>query len=210
MHTQNCLKWRYATKKFDTSKELTTEDLNYVVEAGNLAPTSYGLQPFKIVVVTNNEIKKSLVSHAYQQEQVGENGALIVLAVRTDIDADFISKYTQNIEVTRGLPTGAVSGFKDMMVNQLASLTPEARTTWAQKQAYLALGVMMVAAAEKGIDSCPMEGFNSNAFNEVLGLTAHNLHATLVLPLGFRSTEDKTQEYKKVRSDINDITLKIE
>jgi nitroreductase len=209
MHTQNYLNWRYATKKFDTSKEVAAADLDYILAAGNLAATSYGLQPFKIVVVTNPEMKKALVPHAYNQEHIGENSALLVLAARTDIDADFITEYTNRIETTRGLPAGAVDGYKDMMVGHLTSLPTEARIVWAQKQAYIALGSMMIAAAEKEIDSCPMEGFDPAAFNEVLGLAAHNLQATVLLPIGFRSSEDATQEYKKVRHSLADIVVNI-
>ena len=209
MHTKNWLKWRYATKKFDATKEVSADDLEYILEAGNLAATSYGLQPFKIVVVTDKEKKQALVGHAYNQGQVGENSALLVLAARTDVDATYIAEYTARIERTRSLPAGAVDGYKDMMVGDLTNRTEADRLVWAQKQAYISLGTMMIAASEKGIDNAPMEGFNPAGFNEILGLSAHNLHATVILAIGYRSTEDETQNYAKVRKNLDDIVVRI-
>jgi nitroreductase / dihydropteridine reductase len=209
MHTHNWLHWRYATKKFDTSKALPAEDLEYILAAGNLAATSYGLQPFNIIVVTDEAKKQALMGHAYNQPQVGENAALIVLAARTDVDATFIATYTARIESERGLPAGSIDGYKDMMTGHLTSLPEEVRLVWAQKQAYIALGTMMVAAAEKQVDSCPMEGFDPAKFDEVLGLTDMNLHATIVLPIGYRSSADETAQYKKVRRALEDIVVRM-
>jgi nitroreductase / dihydropteridine reductase len=209
MHTKNYLNWRYATKKFDTNKELPAADLEYILEAGNLAATSYGLQPYKIVVVTDAEKKQALMGAAYNQIQVGENSALLVLAARTDVDATFIAKYTARIETERSLPAGAVDGYKDMMTGHLTNLPEEVRLTWAQKQVYIALGTMMVAAAEKEVDSCPMEGFDAGKFDEILGLADLNLKSTLVLPLGYRSSEDATQNYKKVRQEISEMVVRM-
>jgi nitroreductase / dihydropteridine reductase len=203
------LKWRYATKAFDTSKALNADDLNYVLEAGNLAASSYGLQPYDFVIVDDAAKKQALVEQAYGQAQVAANGALVVLAVRTDLDAAYIAEYTARIESTRGLPTGAVDGFKDMMVGHLTNLTPEARQVWAQKQSYIALGTMMVAASERQVDNAALEGFNPDKFDEILNLAAHNLHATSLLVLGYRSEEDATSQYAKVRKDIKDIVVHI-
>lgn len=203
------LKWRYATKVFDTTKTLAEADLNTILEAGNLAATSYGLQPFKMVVVTDEAKKQALVEHAYGQTQIAQNGALIVLSVCTDVDADYIAEYTSRIETTRGLPAGSVDGYKDMMVGDLPNRTPEARLAWAQKQAYIALGTMMAAASELRIDNAGLEGFSPDGFNQVLGLSEMNLHASVLLVLGYRSNEDATANYAKVRKDINNIVVKI-
>lgn len=209
MHIKNYLNWRYATKKFDITKELPTNDLEYILEAGNLTATSYGLQPFKIIVVTNAEKKKALIEAGYNQIQVGENSALLVLAARTDVDTAFITEYTGRLEAERGLPAGAVDGYKDMMVGHLTSLSAEARLVWAQKQAYIALGTMMVAASEIEVDNAPMEGFDPMKFNEILGLDKLNLHASVILALGYRSVEDATQNYKKVRQAIDKMVVRM-
>ena len=201
------LQWRYATKTFDTSKELAATDLHYILEAGRMCATSYGLQPFKIVVVTDSAKKAALVPHAWNQTQVGENGALIILAARTDVDATMIADYTKRIESTRNLPAGAVDGYKDMMNGSLMAHSAEHRTLWAQKQCYIALGTMMMAAAERGIDGCPMEGFAAAGFDEVLGLAAHNLTATVIFPVGYRAESDATQHYAKVRREASDMIV---
>jgi nitroreductase len=209
MTTHQWLQWRYATKKFDTSKELPSADLEYILEAGNLAATSYGLQPFGIVVVTDPEKKAALVPHAYGQAQVAENGALLVIAARTDVNEAMVAEYTARIEAVRGLEAGAVDGYKALMVGDLTSRPTESLLPWAQRQAYLALGTMMVAAAERGVDHCPMEGFNPTAVNEVLGLAAHQLHATAFLALGYRHPEDATQHYAKVRRPPADLVVRM-
>lgn len=203
------LNWRYATKVFDTSKELSAADLDYILEAGRMSASSYGLQPFKIIVVTDETKKQELMGHAYGQIQVGENSALVILAARTDVDEAMIADYTARIEATRGLPAGSVNDYKDMMVGHLTNLPAEARIVWAQKQAYIALGTMMMAAAEKMVDGCPMEGFSADGFNEVLGLADHNLSATVIFPVGYRAASDNTQHYAKVRRTAEDMIVRM-
>lgn len=209
MNTKEILNWRYATKKFDTSKELPAADLEHILEAGNLTATSYGLQPFSIVVVTDQEKKNALMEAAYGQVQVGENAALLVLCARTDVDAAFISEYTRRVESVRGMEEGSLKGFEDMMTGDITGRDTKDVVVWAQKQAYIALGSMMIAAGEKMVDGCPMEGFNPAQFNEILGLEAHNLHASALLAIGYRSEEDETQHYKKVRKDLEHLVIRI-
>ncbi len=203
------LKWRYATQKFDTTKEIPAADLETILEAGNLAATAYGLQPLQMVVVTDSEKKQALVNSAYGQAHVADNSALIVLAARTDIDEAYITEYTNRIEATRGLAAGTTDGYKTMMVNDLTNRTGEALLTWAQKQAYIVLGTLMAAASELRIDNHALEGFNPSECNEILGLEAHNLHATVILALGYRSEADDTQHWAKVRKPISDIVVRI-
>lgn len=203
------LKWRYAVKKFDTSKEIPASDLDTILEAGRLAATAYGLQPFDIVVVTDAEKKAALVPNAYGQAHVADNSALVVLAVRTDVNEAFISEYAARIETTRGLAAGTVGGFKDAMIGDITNRTGEARTTWAQKQAYIALGTMMAAASELHIDNHALEGFNPDKFDEVLGLGDRNLHATVILALGYRDASDESQNYAKVRRSAENMIVRI-
>jgi nitroreductase len=209
MTIHESLEWRYATKQFDANKKVSDENINYILEAGRLSATSYGLQPFSIVVVTDKAIKQSLLPHTYGQTQVSENTALLVLAAKTTINSEFITEYTNQIETVRELPAGTVDGFKEMMINDLTQRTDAEVLIWAQKQCYIALGTMMVAAAERGIDSCPMEGFSQTAYNEILGLNEKNLHATVLLPIGYRAESDETQHYIKVRKSLSDITITI-
>ncbi len=209
MTTKESLAWRYATQQFDLTKTIPEDDLTYILEAGNLSATAYGLQPFLFVVVTDQAKKDALIPAAYNQEHAGKNSALIVLAVRTDVDEAYITEYSTRIETIRGLPEGTVDGFKQAMMNDLPNRTPEARLTWSQKQAYIALGTLMVAASERGVDNHAMEGFNPTSFNEILGLDALNLHATVILALGYRSSEDQTQHYAKVRKQLDDIVVRM-
>jgi nitroreductase len=174
-----------------------------------MSASSFGLQPFKIVVVTDEATKQTLMGHAWNQAHVDENSALIILAARTDVDEAMIADYTARIEATRGLPAGAVDGYKDMMVGSLVSRPIEQRTIWAQKQCYIALGTMMMAAAERGVDSCPMEGFSAEGFDEVLGLADHNLTASVIFPVGYRAEADATQHYAKVRRTADDMIVRL-
>ena len=203
------LKWRYAVKKFDTTKEIEATELDIILEAGRLAPTAYGLQPFDIVVVTDTAKKAALVPHAYGQTHVSDNSALIVLAARTNIDTDFIAAYAANIEQTRNLAAGSVDAFKNAMIGDITNRIPEARLIWAQKQAYIALGMMMAAASECQVDNHALEGFDPMKFNAELGLTERNLHATVILALGYRDASDESQNDAKVRRRASDMVIKI-
>ncbi len=203
------LKWRYATQQFDTSKSMSEADLNTILEAGNLAATAYGLQPFTFVVVNDETKKQTLVEPAYGQTHFAHNSALIVIAIRTDLDEAHITEYIERMAKTRGLDVAMLDGFKNMMIGDLMNRTPEGRMAFAQQQAYIALGTMMAAASELHIDNHAMSGFNPDAFNEILGLKAHNLHATVCLALGYRSADDAWQNYAKVRKDIKDIVVTI-
>jgi nitroreductase / dihydropteridine reductase len=211
MHTTltDALAWRYATNEFDTSKEVSATDLEAILNAGNLMPTAYGLQPFRFIVITDKALKEKLVAHSYGQKHVADNSHLVVLAARTDIDEAMISEYTARIEATRNLAAGTTDGFKGMMVGALTGLTPEARLVWAQKQAYIALGGMMAEASLLSVDNHALEGFDPSAYNEVLGLDAQNLSATVLLALGYRSENDANQHYTKVRRTMEDLVVKM-
>ncbi len=212
MHTQSltaALSWRYALNEFDTTKKVSDADLATILEAGNLMPTAYGLQPFRFVVVHDQSIKDSLVGHSWGQKHVAENSHLIVLAARTDVDEAMIAEYTARIEATRSLPAGTTDGFKGMMVGSLTPLTPEVRLAWAQKQAYIALGGMIAAASALGVDNHALEGFDATKYDEILGLTEQNLHATVLLALGYRTEEDAAQHYPKVRVAKEDMVIAV-
>lgn len=203
------LQWRYATQLFDTSKELPAELLNTILEAGNLAATAYGLQPFAMVVVADQAKRDALVEHAYGQEHFAKNSVLVILAARTDIDEAYITEYVERTARLRGMDVAALDGFKNMMLGDMNGRGEAGRLAFAQLQAYIALGTMMAAASELRVDNHAMSGFNTDAFDEVLGLKDHNLHATVALALGYRSADDAWQNYTKVRKDIKDIVVTI-
>lgn len=199
------LQWRYATKKFDADKKVSNEDLNKLLESMRLSASSYGLQPYHIFVITDPEIRKKLLPVSWGQSQIVDASHLIVLANKTDVDADWIDGYLTNVSETRNIPAEALNDYADFMKSKVLALSPEEQATWASKQNYLVLGNLLSAAADLKIDTCPMEGFEPEAYNDILGLSAKGLNATLVATIGYRSPEDQTQHYTKVRQPIEQL-----
>ena len=191
--------WRYATKKFNSDKKISNSDLEILKEAIQLSSSSYGLQPYKVLIIENEEIRKQLQPASWGQSQITDASHLFVFASVTNVDAEYITRYAENMAKTRNIPFDSVKGYADFMIGNITTLTPEKQIIWAQKQAYLALGNLLNAAAELKIDVTPMEGFLPEQYNEILGLTEKRLHATLVATIGYRHDEDDTQHYAKVR-----------
>ena len=197
--------WRYATKKFNSEKKISNSDLEILKEAIQLSSSSYGLQPYKVLIIENEEIRKQLQPASWGQSQITEASHLFVFASETNVDAEYITRYADNMAKTRNIPFDSVKGYADFMIGNISTLTPEKQLIWAQKQAYLALGNLLNAAAELKIDVTPMEGFLPEQYNEILGLTEKGLHATLVATIGYRHDEDDTQHYAKVRKPITEL-----
>jgi nitroreductase len=199
--------WRYATKKFDASKKITTEDLNTLKEAIRLSSSSYGLQPYKIIIVENPELRAKIQPAAWGQSQIIDASHLIVFANETNVDDTTIDSYLKNISETRNTPIETLSGYGNFMKSKISTLETEVKNIWTAKQTYLALGNLLNAAAELKIDTTPMEGFVPAQVNEILGLDNLNLNATLIATLGYRHEEDTTQHYKKVRKSNEELFI---
>lgn len=199
--------WRYATKKFDTTKKITTEDLTVLKEAIRLSTSSYGLQPYKIIIVENPELRAQLQPAAWGQSQIVEASHLIIFANETNIGDEAIDSFLKNVSETRNTPVEALSGYGDFMKSKISTLPVEEKNIWTAKQTYLALGNLMNAAAELKIDVTPMEGFLPAQVNEILGLEELGLNACLIATLGYRHAEDATQHYKKVRKSNEDLFI---
>jgi len=195
----NNLNWRYATKKFDTSKKISNEELDNILEATALSASSYGLQPYKILVIDNPEIREKLKPAAWGQSQITDASHLLIFANQTTFGDELVDDYLTNVSETRAIPAEGLKGYGDFMKSKLATLTDTQKSVWTAKQAYIALGNLLSAAADLKIDTCPMEGFDPKQFNEILGLNDKELNAAVVVTLGHRSDEDETQHYKKVR-----------
>jgi nitroreductase len=170
-----------------------------------LSSSSYGLQPYKVLIIENEEIRKQLQPASWGQSQITDASHLLVFASETNVDAEYITRFAENMAKTRNIPFDSVKGYADFMIGNISTLTPEKQLIWAQKQAYLALGNLLNAAAELKIDVTPMEGFLPEQYNEILGLTEKGLHATLVATIGYRHDEDETQHYAKVRKPITEL-----
>ncbi len=206
---QQNLRWRYAVKKFDNQKVVSDSDLETILDAGNLSASSFGLQPYRFVVVRDQAIQNQLVEASWNQNQVAEASHLIVIAILTNVDQKYISDYVAMVESERDLPEGTLDPFRDMMLGFVEKMDAKGIREWATRQAYIALGSLMAECADLKIDSCPMEGFLPDQYDQILNLADHQLHATLVLPIGYRADDDKHQHYKKVRKPLDEMVVRI-
>ena len=193
------LKWRAAVRKYDTAKKVSKQDLETLLEAGNLAATSMGLQPFKIIVIENKDIQKDLVSLSYNQQQVAEASHILVFAIETEINQETVDAYIDRAVEVRDVPYSALEGYKNSISGYLAMMDNDTKQSWATKQAYIALGTVMAAAADLKIDSCAMEGFDPIEYQNKLGLKEKNLFPVVILPIGYRSEEEVMASKPKVR-----------
>lgn len=195
------LNWRYATKKFDPTKEVSPAIEEQIMNAIRMAPSSFGLQPFHVTVVKNSDIKTKLRAAAWNQEQLETAPFTLVFSSRNDIT----SRIEQYFELASGGDASvklAMQGYKDMMNGSLLPRTPAELDAWASKQAYIALGFAMAAAAELEVDTCPMEGFDSVQFKQILELP-EGFHPAVILPVGYRSSDDVVRP--KTRFDATDM-----
>lgn len=199
--------WRYATKKFDASKKISTEDLNTLKEAIRLSSSSYGLQPYKVIIVENPELRAKIQPAAWGQPQIVDASHLIVFANRTTINDTEIDSFFDKISKTREIPLEALSGYQGFMKGKINELSEDAQNIWNSKQTYLALGNLLNAAAELKIDVTPMEGFDPAQVNEILGLNELGLNASLMATVGYRHEEDATQYQKKVRKSNEELFI---
>lgn len=199
--------WRYATKKFDASKKISTEDLNTLKEAIRLSSSSYGLQPYKVIIVENPELRAKIQPAAWEQPQIVDASHLIVFANRTTINDTEIDSFFDKISKTREIPLEALSGYQGFMKGKINELSEDAQNIWNSKQTYLALGNLLNAAAELKIDVTPMEGFDPAQVNEILGLNELGLNASLMATVGYRHEEDATQYQKKVRKSNEELFI---
>ena len=209
MNSIDNLKWRYAVKKFDHHKILSDNQINILKQAFNLTATSYGLQPIKLVVVKNKDIQKELVLHSWNQQQVSQASHLLVICVDTKLDETDVEKYFERVKEIRNTPDEIINSFKEYLTTTISGKTTEDLLSWGKNQAYLALGNLLTVCANEKIDSCPMEGFIPEKYDEVLGLKEKNLSSVLVLPVGYRAEDDIMTHQKKVRKNICEIVIDI-
>jgi nitroreductase len=209
MELLSSLNTRYATKVFDTAKKVSEEELEKLLEAIRLSASSFGLQPYKVLVVTNPEIRAELRKASWGQPQITDSSALLVFAVKSTITTDTVDEFIDLVAATRHAPKEALSEYQNMMNGTIGSRTPEQLENWASKQAYIALGFGLVSSAILGIDSCPMEGFSPDDFDKILELDKLGLKSKVVLAVGYRSEADKYQQYPKVRFSKEDFFVQV-
>jgi nitroreductase len=194
------LKWRYATKKMDSSKSVPTEKVEGILEAVRLTASSSGLQPYELIVITNKDIRAKIQAIANNQTQITDCSHLVVFAAWDDYTAQRINDAFDMTETTRNFKNDAGITYRQMLLKNYPARGPEANFTHAAKQAYIGLGTALIAAAEIGVDSTPMEGFDPKALDEILNLKEKGLRSVVMLPLGYRKEgEDWLVNLKKVR-----------
>ena len=199
MELLKSLEWRYATKKMNGEK-VPQDKLERILEATRLAPSSYGLTPYHVIVVEDQKLKEELQGACYGQTQLSESSAVLVFATWDNITDESVDIYIQETANQRGISTDMLGEFGGMIKGSLSNMTQDQKIAWSQRQAYIGLGFALVAAATEEVDSTPMEGFVPSSVDTVLGLEELGLKSVVVLPLGYRDTEnDYLASLKKVR-----------
>jgi len=195
-HLKN-LNWRYATKRFDENKKISAEDLSELKKAIRLSASSYGLQPYQVIVIEDEKTKEKLRAAAFNQPQLTESSHVFVFASYKEVKEEYIQDYMKNVAETRGMELSELDQFAEMIKGA------------STKQTYIALGYLLNAAANLKIDTCPMEGFNAKEFDEILGLNEKGLTTAVIATAGYRSDEDITQNFKKVRKSNDNLFINI-
>ena len=209
MNIIDSLKWRYAVKKFDTNKELSELQIETLKEAFNLTATSYGLQPLKLVIIKNKKIQEKLVPFSWNQQQILQASHLLVICVKDNYTTKEVENYFNLVQKIRNTPDEVINPFKKFLTAEIAKKTQEELYISNKNQAYIALGNLLTVCASQEIDSCPMEGFTPDKYDEILDLTKDNLKSVLVLPVGFRASDDYMKDLTKVRRNISDSIIEI-
>lgn len=199
------LKWRYATKMFDRIKKVSKDDLSEIIEAFRLTSSSFWLQAWKLLVIKNQDVKDSLVEHSWWQKQVSDCSDLLVFCRLEDVWDDYVDKYIDKISKTRWIALTDLDWFSNMLKWTVNSMDLNSRWEWMAKQLYIAMGNLLTVLALKKIDSCPMEWFIKDKYDEILNLKEKWLKSVLVLPIWYRSEDDKYANLKKVRFDREEI-----
>ncbi|MBX3394481.1 MAG: NAD(P)H-dependent oxidoreductase [Phycisphaerae bacterium] len=194
------LKWRYATKRFDSSKKISPDVWSALEQSLVLTPSSFGLQPWRFVVVTNQAMKESLVPHSWNQTQPAECSHYVVFAARHSLSAEHVDHYLARIAEVRGVAVDSLAGFRGILIGALVPPAPgfEIRQ-WAALQAYIALGNFMTSAAMLGVDTCPMEGIVPAEYDNLLQLPADGFRTVVACAAGYRTSDDKYAKLPKVR-----------
>lgn len=208
MELINNLQWRYAVKKY-TDELVSEEKIDRIIEAINLSASSCGIQPYRLIVVTNPEIRQKLAEGSFNR-QISDSSHLLVFAGFNSISSEYIADYVAMMEEQRALEVGTLNPLKDAVTSFFATQTPGQQAIWSAKQAYIGLGTALIAAAELRVDATPMEGFDPELFNKVLDLSEKNLHASVIISLGYRdAANDYLASMPKVRLPINEFSSRI-
>lgn len=193
------LSWRYATKEFDAQKKISAETWDAIEQSMVLTPSSFGLQPWKFITVTDSKVKEALLAHSWSQRQVVDCSHMVVLCAKSPVVDSDIDVWLDRLTEVRNVEKDSLDGYAGMMRGFMANMDEAATLSWAKHQVYIALGQLMAAAAVLGIDACPMEGIIPAEYDKVLGLEGSGYVTTVGCAMGYRSADDKYAELPKVR-----------
>ena len=199
MNYLEALKQRYSVKKFEKELQVPADILQNILEAGKLSASSLGLQPYRIIVAESDDIKQKLIPAFYNPTQISTCSHLLIIVSNNQIEDDYVGNYFNNIAETREIPLEDLNPFKESISKHMNTLSREEMMSWSQKQSYIVLGNLMFAAALENIDTCPMEGYKQEIIDEILQLDPQKEKVAVTLAIGYRSTEDEFQNFKKVR-----------
>lgn len=202
------LKWRYATKAYDSTKKVDQENVDKIIEAARLAPTSSGLEQFRIIVINDQKLKEKIVPIAMDQKNIAQCSHLLVFAAWDKYTEERIDDIYNYITDERGLPRGRFGSYTTKLKALYLPQTAEENFTHTARQAYIGLGMALAQAAELKVDSTPMEGFDNDALDELLGLRSKGLRSVVLMPIGYRdTTNDWLVNMKKVRIPKEDFVI---
>lgn len=206
----NQLRWRYATKQFDAQRRITAEDWSALEQSLVLTPSSFGLQPWQFIVVTDQQTKEKLVPASWDQRQVADASHVVIFAIKKDLGAADVERYIARIAETRNVSAESLKGFKDVLLGFLAQPAEKFDVNaWATRQVYIALGNFLNTAALIGVDTCPMEGIDPAQYDEILGLSAKGYRTVVVAAAGYRAASDKYATLPKVRYSADEVITHI-
>lgn len=209
MNIINSLEWRYATKKFDPTKKLSNQQVDTLKKAFNLTATSFGLQPLKMIVISNKELQEKFIEPSFFQRQVADASHLLVICIENDTTSKDINNYFDLEKEVRNVKEDVISDFRKQLLEMYANKTLEEKQQSAIYQTYIVLGNLMTVCAVEEIDCCPMEGFIPSKVDEILNLSEKNLKSVLMLPVGFRAEDDVMNGMKKVRKPLSETIIDI-
>jgi len=208
-HTIDALNWRYATKVFDSTRTLSAEQETIILESLRLSASSFGLQPWKFIVVRDGAKRQELRKAAWDQGQITDSSLLVVLATPKNVDAKLVAAYIDSVSTIEHVDRKNLAGYETMINNSITAKGEANARDWAARQAYVAMGTALLAAAENAIDACPMEGFDPARFDSILGLDKLGFESRAVIAFGFRSSTDKHATETKVRFSKKEVFLEM-
>ena len=197
----DALRWRYATKKFDPTRKIPAATWDALEESMVLTPSSFGLQPWKFLVIQDPGVRANLSAESWQQPQVTQASHYVVLTARTNLNAADIDAWMERMAEVQGSGPEVLAPLKGMIEGFAQAMSHEARHAWNIRQAYIALGQLMTAAAVMGIDACPMEGISAAGYDQLLGLEGSGYATVVGCALGYRAVDDKYASIPKARFD---------